>query len=51
MSVVVNIKHKKETKIGYKFLLARANFEKKIFVAFILFYLVKKNFIAALVLK
>ena len=27
MSVVVNIKHKKETKIGYKFLLARANFE------------------------
>ena len=27
MSVVVNIKHQKETKIGYKFLLARANLE------------------------
>lgn len=27
MSVVVNIKHLKETKIGYKFLVARANFE------------------------
>ena len=27
MSVIVNIKHPKETKIDYKFLLARANFE------------------------